>query len=127
MYCLKTKHIPILELVSIASGFLLRAFGGALNAGLELSQWFVLCVGLLSIFLAIEKRKAELIRSQETNLYTREVIKSYSRELLLRLESTVTTSAFICYSLWASSPPMNSWMIITSPLVLRNIQISIYK
>jgi 4-hydroxybenzoate polyprenyltransferase len=59
-YCLQPKRQPLLDLFCIASGFLLRAIAGAVAAMLTPSPRFLLTVGLLAQFLAIEKRKAEL-------------------------------------------------------------------
>lgn len=59
-YCLKLKREPLLDIFCIAAGFLLRALAGLKATGLGSSPWFLLCVGLLALFLAVEKRKAEL-------------------------------------------------------------------
>jgi decaprenyl-phosphate phosphoribosyltransferase len=121
-YCLRLKREPLLDLFCIASGFLLRAMGGGVAAGLTLSPWFLLTVGLLALFLAVEKRKAELHLTQENGVITRKALERYSLPLLMRLESLVSTSAFMSYSLWASGPALNgassSWMLLTVPFVL---------
>ena len=124
-YCLKLKQIPLLDLFCIASGFLLRAIAGAVAASLPVSPWFMLTVGLLALFLAIEKRKAELRVVQHRGVITRQVLERYSLPLLMRLESNVATSAFMSYSLWAAGPSLKgaptSWMLITVPFVLVGI------
>ena len=124
-YCLRFKRIPLLDLFCIASGFLLRAIAGAAAASLPASPWFLLTVGLLALFLAIEKRKAELRVAQDRGVITRQVLERYSLPLLLRLESTVATSAFMSYSLWAAGPALRgaptSWMLLTVPFVLVGI------
>ena len=124
-YCLQLKRLPLIDLFCIASGFLLRAISGGLAAMLPLSPWFLLTVGLLSLFLAIEKRKAELRIAKDRGAITRKVLQSYSLPLLLRLESTVATSAFISYALWAAGPALRgaptSWMLLTVPFVLMGI------
>ena len=86
-YCLQFKRMPLLDLFCIASGFLLRAIAGAVAAMLPPSPWFLLTVGLLALFLAIEKRKAELRVAQDRGVITRKVLERYSPPLLLRLES----------------------------------------
>ena len=120
-YCLRLKHEPLLDIFCIASGFLLRAMAG----GVYLSPWFLLTVGLLALFLAVEKRKAELKISQDGGALTRLVINRYSIPLLLRLESLLSTAAFMSYALWASGPTVNgastSWMLLTVPFVLVGI------
>lgn len=124
-YCLRLKREPLLDLFCIASGFLLRAIAGGVAAGLMISPWFLLTVGLLALFLAVEKRKAELQLVQGTGEITRKVLERYSLPLLLRLESTVATSAFMSYSLWAAGPALRgaptSWMLLTVPFVLAGI------
>jgi decaprenyl-phosphate phosphoribosyltransferase len=124
-YCLVLKRKPLLDLFCIASGFLLRASAGGVAAQLPLSPWFLLTVGLLALFLAIEKRKAELRLAQDRGVITRAVLERYSLPLLLRLESTVATSAFISYALWAAGPALGgaptSWMLLTAPFVLVGI------
>ena len=124
-YCLQFKRMPLLDLFCIASGFLLRAIAGAVAAMLPPSPWFLLTVGLLALFLAIEKRKAELRVAQDRGVITCKVLERYSLPLLLRLESSVATSAFISYALWAAGPALRgaptSWMLITVPFVLVGI------
>ena len=124
-YCLQLKRMPLLDLFCIASGFLLRAIAGAVAAMLPPSPWFLLTVGLLALFLAIEKRKVELRVAKERGVIRRKVLDRYSLQLLLRLESTVATSAFISYALWAAGPALRgattSWMLLTVPFVLVGI------
>ena len=85
----------------------------------------ILTIGLLSLFLAVEKRKAELRLTKTRGVNTRVVLERYSLPLLLRLESLVGTSAFMSYSLWAAGPSLNgaptSWMLISVPFVIAGI------
>ncbi|CAK6696942.1 decaprenyl-phosphate phosphoribosyltransferase [Synechococcus sp. CBW1107] len=124
-YCLQLKRMPLLDLFCIASGFLLRAVAGVVATGLGFSPWFLLTVGLLALFLAVEKRKAELRLCRERGVITRRVLERYSLPLLLRLESLVSTSAFVSYSLWAAGPSLSgastAWMLLTVPFVLAGI------
>jgi 4-hydroxybenzoate polyprenyltransferase len=117
--------MPLLDLFCIASGFLLRAIAGVVAGGFGFSPWFLLTVGLLALFLAIEKRKAELRVAQGRGVITRKVLERYSLPLLLRLESLVATSAFMSYSLWAAGPALNgastTWMLLTVPFALVGI------
>lgn len=124
-YCLRFKRMPLLDLFCIASGFLLRAIAGVVAGGFGFSPWFLLTVGLLALFLAIEKRKAELRVAQDRGVITRAVLERYSLPLLLRLESLVANSAFMSYSLWAAGPALNgastTWMLLTVPFALVGI------
>tara|TARA_B100000886_G_C20424296_1_gene493128 strand:+ start:374 stop:1294 length:921 start_codon:yes stop_codon:yes gene_type:complete len=125
IYCIKLKKKPLLDIFCISSGFLIRSLAGLVSSDLKLSPWFILSIGLLALFLAVEKRKAELMIIESRSIVTREVLKFYSLPLLLRLESSLATSAFMSYSLWASGPLLNgaptSLMLITVPFVLLGI------
>jgi 4-hydroxybenzoate polyprenyltransferase len=116
----------LLAVISLSlAGWVAPALAGAVAAVLPPSPWFLLTVGLLALFLAIEKRKAELRVAQDLGVMPRKVLERYSLPLLLRLESTVATSAFMSYALWASGPVLQgaptSWMLLTVPFVLVGI------
>ena len=124
-YCLKFKREPLLDIFCIASGFLLRAISGLVATKLDFSPWFILTIGLLALFLAVEKRKAEVILYKKTLIATRDILSIYSLPLLLRYESLLVSGTFISYSLWALGPSLNGasspWMLITLPLVLMGL------
>lgn len=125
-YNLKLKHAPILDIVAIASGFVLRACAGGIVNNIDLSPWLLLCTAMLALFLAIEKRKAErrMLENGSTRK-TRHVLKRYSLALLHRMENVVTTGAVMSYALWSSGPAVNGattpWMLLTMPFVLYGI------
>ena len=125
LYCLKLKKVPLLDIFCIAAGFLLRSISGGIAANLIISPWFILSVGLLALFLGLEKRKAELRLYETSGILTRDILNKYSIPLLLRFESVVTTGSFMTYALWASGPSLNgastSWMLLTVPFVLIGI------
>ena len=125
LYCIRLKKEPLLDIICIASGFLLRAISGVIASGLNFSPWFILTIGLLALFLAVEKRKAELIFYKETSILTRETLEKYSLPLLQRYESLLSSSTFISYSLWAAGPSLNGasspWMLLSIPFVLLGI------
>lgn len=124
-YCLGLKTRPLLDIFCIALGFLLRAVAGLVATGLGASPWFLLTIGLLALFLAVEKRKAELRISLARGIVTRQVLLRYSLPLLNRLESIVSSSAFMAYALWSAGPTLGgaqtSWMLLTTPFVLIGI------
>ncbi len=125
LYCFKLKHIPIIEFFCIASGFILRSVAGGIAANIFISSWFLLSVGMLSLFLAVEKRKAEIVNLQNSKLNTRKVLKSYSLTLINKFEAVLTSSTIMTYSLWAYGPSIGGskspFMIITIPLVMLGI------
>lgn len=121
-YNLKLKHTVILDVMAIAAGFVLRACAGAAATGIVLSPWFMLCTAMLALFLGIEKRKAELRLLKIKGGKTRAVLRRYSLNLLLRMESVVTNGAIITYAIWSAGPIVNGastpWMMLTLPFVL---------
>lgn len=124
-YNLRLKKTVILDIGAIATGFVLRAYGGAAATGIEISPWFVLCTAMLALFLGVEKRKAELRLFEIKGGKTRSVLKRYSMELLTRMESVVTTGAVMSYALWSSGPHVQGastpWMLLTLPFVLYGV------
>jgi 4-hydroxybenzoate polyprenyltransferase len=125
VYNLRLKRTPILDIIAIAAGFVLRALAGGAAIGIAPSVWFLLCTGMLALFLGVEKRKAEMRLLQERGGKTRTVLKHYSLPLLTRMEGTVTTGALMSYALWSSGPQVNGastpWMMLTFPFVLYGI------
>ena len=125
-YNLKLKRKPLVDIIAIAMGFILRACAGAAATGIALSPWFLICMAMLALFLGIEKRKAEL-RLLETQgiKKTRSVLNRYSLPLLARMESIVTTGMVMSYALWSSGPLFRGastpWMLLTLPFVLHGI------
>lgn len=124
-YNLRLKRAPILDIITIATGFVLRACAGAAATKLPVSPWFLLCTAMLAMFLGVEKRKAELRLLEIKGGKTRSVLKRYSLTFLTRMESTVTTAAIMSYALWSSGPRVygasTSWMLLTLPFVLYGI------
>ncbi len=124
-YCFRLKKEPILDVLCIGSGFMLRALSGVTASGIGFSPWFILTIGLLALFLAVEKRKAELNLYIKESILTRDILKKYTLPLLERYENLLATSTFISYSLWAAGPSLNgapsSWMLLSIPFVLIGI------
>ena len=124
-YNLRLKRMVILDIGAIATGFVLRALGGAAATGVVLSSWFILCTAMLALFLGIEKRKAELRLTQLKGSKPRSVLKRYSLPMLTRMENVVTSGTVVTYALWSSGPDMRgastSWMLLTLPFLLYGI------
>ena len=125
LYSNGLKNIPLIELFLVASGFVLRTLSGGVASSLVISPWFMISVGLISMFLVVEKRKGELFVSKKNQSITRKVLNKYSYGLLQKYETLLASCAFFTYALWASGPIMNGapsrWMILTVPLVLLGI------
>ncbi len=115
-YNVRLNREPMLDVLCISAGFVTRALGGAAAVSVRVSTWFLLCIALLALFMAIEKRRAEL-QKVGSGAATRAVLKHYSISLLTRMEAVVTASALMAYSLWAAQRTPKHWMLATVPIV----------
>ena len=115
-YCLGMKREPVLELVSVASGFLLRAIAGGIATKVELSQWFLIAAGFGSLFMAAGKRYAEKRLVQQTGVAIRRVLDRYTATYL-RFVWTLSAGVLVTtYSLWAfdlRQKSLNDWSVIS--------------
>ncbi len=99
-YTFWLKEVAIIDLLAIASGFVLRAAAGAVAVDVPMSRWFVLCVTFGSLFIVVGKRYAEL---QEVGAQagTRTTLDTYTPGFLRMLLSTSLSGALISYCVWA--------------------------
>jgi decaprenyl-phosphate phosphoribosyltransferase len=95
------KHIPILDLSLVASGFVLRAMVGAAATQTPMSMWFVLCITFGSFFIVTGKRFAELLELGDQAVTTRTSLKSYSLVYLRQLLVVSCTATVVTYCMWA--------------------------
>lgn len=99
-YALWLKHEPVIDLVIVASGFLLRALGGGVAVGLPISQWFLLVSGFGSLFIVAGKRFSE-IRALGPEAGTRRSLIRYTESYLRFVWSLAASATVLSYSLWA--------------------------
>jgi len=97
-YSLGLKNIAILDILIIATGFILRVYAGAFVIDAHLSVWFLLCVISVALFLASGKRRAELNLQKESDGLTRETLGTYKKDLL---NSYVTMFGNASWTSWA--------------------------
>ena len=102
-YSTVLKHIVILDVFSIAAGFVLRAIAGAEVIEVPFSTWLLFCTILLSLFLALSKRRHELILLEDDAIHHRKILFEYSPYLLDQMISVVTASTVIAYALYTVS------------------------
>ena len=115
------KKQPILDVFSIATGFVLRAVAGGAAGHVALSAWFLLCTTLGALFLAVEKRRQELkVLGQKAGQH-RAVFDKYSLELISRMEAVVVPSLITSYAIYSFNSPSSQWMMITVPFVMYGI------
>ena len=98
------KHIVIIDVFSIAAGFLLRVIAGAEAIAVTFSTWLFICTILLALFLALSKRRHEIILLDDKAINHRKILFEYSADLLDQMISIVTTTTLIAYILYTISP-----------------------
>jgi decaprenyl-phosphate phosphoribosyltransferase len=99
-YSLALKHVPVIELAVVASGFFLRAVAGGVAADLYVSRWFLIVTAAASLFVTLGKRYAEL-RGSATPGVTRRVLAAYTPEYLRTMLGACAGVAVLAYCLWA--------------------------
>ena len=125
-YSLYLKSIVIIDVITIAAGFVLRVLGGAVIISVTPSQWLILCTILLALFLGFSKRRHELILLEDNATSHRRVLEHYSPYFLDQMISVVTASIVICYALYTMSKDTveklgTTKLIYTIPFVLYGI------
>ncbi|MDQ0215255.1 4-hydroxybenzoate polyprenyltransferase [Oikeobacillus pervagus] len=121
LYSLKLKHVVIMDIMIIAMGFVFRAIGGGIVIQVPFTPWFLLCTMLISLFLAISKRRHELLLLNKDKGTHRKVLESYSSQLLDQLNTIVATSTIISYSLFTFFSGRTIQLMWTIPLVIYGI------
>lgn len=129
-YSWSLKHIVILDVFSIAAGFMLRILAGTLGLGIEPSQWLLLCGLMLTLFLGFSKRRAELadaaIERVPDEEGTRRVLDDYSVSLLdqfIAISAACTVLAYGLYTVSAETIALHGTdgLIYTLPFVIYGI------
>jgi 4-hydroxybenzoate polyprenyltransferase len=121
-YSLRLKDVVILDVMTIASGFLLRAIAGAVVIGVTISTWFIICTTLLALFLGFVKRRQELILLENSAIHHRRILKDYGATFLDQMISTVTSGVLLSYAMYTMSPTVmertGSELAFTIPFVI---------
>src|SRR6185503_4467143 len=99
-YSFSLKHVVILDVLTLASGFVLRAAGGALAVHVAFSHWLLLLMMLGALFLALSKRRAELVSLADDAGTHRPSLAEYSPYLLDQMISVVTASTLLAYAFY---------------------------
>ena len=124
-YTLFLKKMVILDVIAIAAGFVLRAAAGAYSIQVTISPWLLICTILLALFLALSKRRSELL-SSERAIEHRAVLDEYNLAFLDQLIAIVTSCTLLAYILYTfSDQTMQKFpshlMPLTLPFVLYGI------
>lgn len=120
LYSTSLKHIPIVDVAILVSGFVIRVVFGALIIGVYLSNWLLLMVMFGSFYLVFGKRRNEILKNGEKS---RKVLKMYNKEFLDKNMYVFLALALISYSLWCVDPTTlervgNNYLIWSVPLIV---------
>ena len=126
LYSGPLKHIVIIDVLTIAIGFVLRAVAGAVAVEVNISQWLLVCTILLALFISLAKRRHELVLLARGAASHRPILGEYSPYLLDQMIAVVTASTLIAYVFYTISPETEQkfgtpWLGLTIPFPLYGI------
>ena len=108
LYSLWLKHLPILDIVAVAAGFVLRAIGGATATALPISEWFFIVTSFGALFMVTGKRAGERAELGEEATEIRPVLAAYTPQYLNYLKAVFSAGTLITYCLWAFASAQES-------------------
>ena len=117
-YTLGLKHVVLIDVMTIAGLFVLRASAGAAGVHVRISPWLLLCTALLALFLALAKRRGELVLVGAEATPGRPVLEGYSLALVDQLVSVVAACTVIAYSLYTFTARDSKALMVTIPFVV---------
>jgi 4-hydroxybenzoate polyprenyltransferase len=126
LYSIRLKHIVIIDVLTLSVGFVLRAVAGAVAVEVEFSHWLLVCTTLLALFIALAKRRHEIVLLADTAATHRPILGEYSAYLLDQMIAVVTASTLIAYVFYTVSPETQQkfgteWLGLTVPFPLYGI------
>ncbi len=122
-YSFQLKHIVLVDVFAIAAGFVLRAVAGAVAVAVPISPWLYLCTILLSLFLALAKRRNEVVTLAGGGVAHRLTLQDYSLPLIDQLITIVTAATIMAYSLYTFQSETGGahYLMLTIPFVIYGI------
>lgn len=127
VYTIKLKQVVLLDIFSIAAGFSIRVYSGAIAIDVQISSWLILSTIFISLFLAVMKRRSELKRFEnESEKRTRKVLESYSIDFTDQMATVAASGLITCYALYTvAERTVNVFgtedLIYTTPFVVFGI------
>jgi 4-hydroxybenzoate polyprenyltransferase len=126
LYSGPLKHIVIIDVLTIAIGFVLRAVAGAVAVDVQISHWLLVCTILLALFISLAKRRHELVLLTDGATNHRPILQEYTPYLLDQMIAVVTASTLISYVFYTISPETElkfgtHWLGLTIPFPLYGI------
>jgi 4-hydroxybenzoate polyprenyltransferase len=117
-YTLSLKHVVLIDVMAISGLFVVRAAAGAAAVHVRISPWLLLCTALLALFLALAKRRGELVLVGAEATPGRPVLEGYSLALVDQLVAIVAACTVISYSLYTFTARDSKAMMVTIPFVV---------
>ena len=102
-YCLKLKQMALLDVLIIAMGFVMRIVAGSQASGIALSPWIVITTFLLALFLALAKRRDDVVIFQTSGIKVRKNVERYDLVFLNLAVAMVGSATIVCYMLYTIS------------------------
>ena len=100
-YTLRLKQVPVLDIVAVAAGFVLRAIGGATATGIPISEWFFIVTSFGALFMVAGKRSGEVSELADEAVQVRPALRAYTPSFLAYLRTVFSGGTLIAYCLWA--------------------------
>jgi 4-hydroxybenzoate polyprenyltransferase len=117
-YSLYLKELVILDVFTIAAGFILRVVAGAAATGVYLSPWLILCTAFLALFLALGKRRHELQLLSASAGEHRPALENYSLVFIDQMVAVAASATILSYSLYTFLAPTSQLFMVTIPFVI---------
>jgi 4-hydroxybenzoate polyprenyltransferase len=121
-YSLVLKRLVIVDVMTIAAGFLLRVVAGTVAVDVKPSPWLLVCTGMVSLFLGFTKRRQEAVLEQNAQFGARPVLEHYTLPFLDQMVSVVSAGTVLSYTIYATqSPHVGDKMLWTVPMVVYGV------
>jgi len=117
-YTVRLKHVVLLDVLTISALFVIRAAAGAEAVDVRISPWLLLCTALLALFLALAKRRGELVLVGAGRTPGRPVLDGYSLELVDQLTGIVASGTVIAYAIYTVTAGHSRALLATVPFVV---------
>ncbi len=124
-YSFGLKHIGILDILLIASGFLLRTVSGGIVADVPVSQWLIIMIFLLALFLAIAKRRDDVVLGADSGLLIRKSVRNYNLEFINACMTMIAGIIVVAYLMYTISDEvvmrLGDYLVYTSVFVIAGL------
>jgi 4-hydroxybenzoate polyprenyltransferase len=117
-YTLRLKHVVLVDVLVIAGLFVIRAAAGAEAVSVLISPWLLLCTGLLALFLALGKRRGELVLVEQQETPGRRVLDGYTVAIIDQFIVVTAAATIVAYALYTFTASVSNSLMITIPYVV---------